>query len=354
LVLFGLAAPLKAQMTVGFEFLAQTDTIYQFSLLSSARWIDGEPRALFRSAAYPDAKVLEYTIGYHYLYSLSFSPPKLGIEFVLEDSLNSGPMITADFDGDGNIEIMGKSFMYHGEGTELSLLKYTDGTWKEFKQVVPYYIDALFAAHLYDTQGDGFILVFRNDTTTVCDTCYYDNEYPNTGLIFGNWDGERLNLHVDSTFHYTLQSLGAAYGDQDYVYIYETLFDSTTWTADGPLEIGCLVKYRFDKESAKLERLYYAGCLNFGWGLTSDNSSGVYVRDSLIIILDNKAMQWFLDDGESLTQTLMQFTSFDCYESLLFDIDGDGQNDLICAEPIVKDSFTEDPNWVIKAYKLLK
>jgi len=345
----------SAGMTfVGFEPIAESDTIYQFDTFTAGRWIDNEPRLLLRSIGYPEPWQKNFVMGKDYLYSILLAPPKLKAEYVFTDSFETGSLIVGDFDADGNAEVLGNQDFYMGQGTQISILEYAGGTWQEYREAIPYYIDAHFAVDLFDDKGDDFIFAFGIDTLG-CDTCDYDIESsPPEGLIYGNWDGGKLNLHVDSTYHYALQSLGAVYGEPTFVYIYEVLFDSTTLTQHGPLGIGCLVKYHFDKESAKLERLYYAECIYFGGDFTEYNFSGVYIDDSLIVIQDDNAMQWFLDDGKSLSQSLMQFTPFDCYQSLLFDIDQNGENDLICAEPVVKDSFTEDPNWIIKAYKILK
>jgi len=342
------------QTWVGFEPIAESDTIYQFDTFTADRWVDNKPKLLLRSFGYPEPKQKDFVVGIHYLYSILFEPPELKTEYVFTDSLETGSMIAGDFDADGKVEVMGNQDFYMGAGTEISILEFTEGTWKEYREAIPFEIDAHFAVDIFDDQGDDFIFAFGMDTTN-CDTCYYDFESSSpVGLIYGDWDGESLNLHVDSTFHYTLQSLGAVYGDPTFIYIYETIFDSASTNADGPEEIGSLVKYRFDKESAKLERLYYAECPHWVGGFTEYNFSGVYVYDSLIVIQDDNAMQWFVDDGESLNLTLMQFTPFDCYQSLLFDIDQDGVFDLICADPVVKDSIVEAPNWVIKAYKLLE
>ena len=344
----------SAQTTVGFELIAQSDKMYEFDILTSDKWVDGQQKTLFRSIGYPEPSQVNFAFGHSYLYSIHLQGTALKAQFVLTDSFQTGPVITGDFDADGNIEIMGNASFYPGEGTEILTLRYVGGIWKEYREAIPYYILGMFSVDLFDDSGDDFVFAFVNDTTTVCDTCFYDNENPETGLIFGNWDGQKLNLSVDSTFHYALQSLGAVFGANTYVYTYEALIDSTYSPEEGAYEYGCLVKYRFDQESAKLERLYYAECPYFGWGLPSDNTSGVYVRDSLIVILDNKAMQWFVDDGQSLNLALMQWTPFPCYNPVLFDINADGQDDLVCAEPVVAGSLVQDPNWVIKAYKILK
>jgi hypothetical protein len=349
LAIIGLLPRAQSQTTVGYELFAQTDTVYLFDLLSSDRWIDGKPMVLFRNFAYPEANSPTHDIEHHYLYSLLYSDQKFSSELVLEEPFDTGPIITGDFDEDDNIEILGRSSHYNGEGTQIFIMEYSGGQWKEYKEIIPYYIETLFTVDIFDDSGDDFVFVYLNDTTGI-----YDNESPTTSLIFGNWDGERLSLTVDSTFHYSLQALDASYGDKTSLYIYEAQFDSAFLTADGPRQFGALVKYNFDRESGKIEKLYQAECPSFDWGLTGDNEASVFASDTLIIILNGAAMQWFKDDGQALTLFLIQWAPFQCHYPTLVDIDGDNEDDLICAEPIISDSLVQDPNWVIKAYKFKK
>lgn len=339
---------------VGFEPIAESDTIYELDIFAAGRWIDGQPRLLFRSIGYPEPWQKDYILGERYLYSIISVPPELKAEYVLTDSFESRTMIVGDFDADGNVEVLGNQNFYIGEGTQISTLEYVEGEWKESRQIIPFHIDAHFAADLFDAQGDDFIFAFGIDTLA-CDTCTYDIESsPPMGLIYGNRSRAKLNLYIDSTFHYELQSLGAAFGETTYVYIYEAIMDTTSFAGGGPLWKGSLVKYRFDKTDAKLVRLYYVQCPYFGGGFTHQNGSSVYVRDSLIIVLDDAAMQWFVDDGESLSLSLMQYTPFECYRPLLFDIDKDGEDELICTKPAIDGFIVDRPNRIIKAYKLLK
>jgi len=339
---------------VGFEPIAQSDTIYEFDVVSTERWIDGQPTLLFRSYGYPEPWQKKFIMGKDYLYSISFAPPRLEAEYVFTDSFDTGSLIVGDFDADGKVEVLGNQDFYLGGGTEISILEYAGGVWKEYREDIPFYIDAHFTADLFDDLGDDFILAFGVDTLG-CDTCTFDIESsPPMGLIYGNLVGGHLNLHVDSTYQYALQSLGATFGETTYVYIYESVLDSVSFAAGGPLFIGSLVKYRFDRQSEKLERLYYAECPYFGGGFTDNNGSSVYINDSLIVILDDSAMQWFIDDGQSLTLSLMQWTPFPCFDPVLFDIDRNGVKELICTEPLAPDGTTQGPNWMIKAYRLLE
>lgn len=339
---------------VGFEPIGHSDTIDVYDVTIANRWIDASPGLIFRSGGYPDPTEKQMGLGRDYLYSCKLVSSRIESQFVLADSFDTGSIIAGDFDSDGNPEVLGNQEFYTGDGTEITIVEYTGGIWKEYREAIPFGIDAHFAADLFDDQGDDFIFAFGIDTLG-CDTCSFDIETsPPMGLIYGNRDGGKLNLHVDSTFHYALQSLDVAYGETTYVYIYEAVKDTASFAGGGPLFIGSLVKYRFDRETARLERLYYAECPYFGGGFTHYNGSSVYARDSLIVILDNSAMQWFIDDGQSLTLSLMQWTPFPCFAPVLFDIDGDGEDEFICTEPQAPDGTTQGPNWVIKAYKLLE
>ena len=339
---------------VGFEPIAESDTVSQFDILAAGRWMDGQPEILFRSYGYPEPSQKKFVMGKDYLHLIQYNPPELKSEYVFTDSFDTRTIIVGDFDADGNVEVLGNQDFYLGEGTQISTLEYIEGEWKEYREIIPFDIDAHFAGDLFDDQGDDFIFAFGIDTIT-CDTCSYDIESsPPMGLIYGNRDGGSLKLHVDSTFHYALQSLGVSFGETTYVYSYEAVKDTASFAGGGPLFIGSIVKYRFDRDKARLEKLYYAACPYFGEGFTHQNSSSVYVRDSLIIVLDDAAMQWFVDDGESLSLSLMQYTPFECYRPLLFDIDKDGEDELICTESAVEGFIVDSPNRIIRAYRILK
>ena len=339
---------------VGFEPIGHSDAIDVYDLTIADRWINGGYGLILRSGGYPNPAEKQPGLGRDYVYSCKLDSSLIESHFVFADSFDTGSIIAGDFDSDGNPEILGNREFYMGDGTEITIFEYAGGVWKQYGETIPFLIDAHFAADLFDDQGDDFIFAFGIDTLD-CDTCSFDIETsPPMGLIYGNRDGGKLNLNVDSTFHYALQSLGVAYGDTTYVYIYEAIKDTASFGEGGPLFIGSLVKYRFDRQTAGLERLYYAECPFFGGGFTHYNGSSVYARDSLIVILDDSAMQWFIDDGQSLALSVMQWTPFPCYAPVLFDIDGDGHEELICTEPQAPNGTTQGSNWMIKAYKLIE
>lgn len=339
--------------TVGFEQLAESDTLFFFSVLTCDEWIDGKPTVLFRSVGYPDPKQLNYTTGYHYLYSVQYKGPILETKFVLAESLDTNSIIAGDFDGDGNVEIMGISFFYYGDGTEIMTMKYKAGSWSTYKEIIPYYIERLFKVDLYDSAGDDFIFLFNALDLSQADSTNPEVESPPVGLIYGNWDNQRLNLSVDSTIHNAIESIGSICEETTFVYIYEQLVDSTYITADGPQLVGVVVKYAFNRVSSKLERLYYVQSPVLTNDIVSEASSSLYASDSLIQLFGNKLMQWYIDNGNSLTLSLFQWTPFHCFDPVLIDIDGDGEKALICTEPVTE-MPVQVPNWVIKAYRLLE
>lgn len=339
---------------IGFEPIGSSDTIDVYDLTIVNPWIDDGPVLIFRSGGYPDPGQKQFRLGRDFLYSCKLDSSQIESQFVVADSFDTRSIVSGDFDSDGNPEVLGNQEFYLGDGTEVTVLEYTGEAWKEYREIIPFDIDAHFVGDLFDNQGDDFIFAFGIDTIT-CDTCSYDIESsPPMGLIYGNRDDEKLNMHVDSTFHYALQSLGVSFGETTYVYSYEAVEDTASFAGGGPLYIGSIVKYRFDRDKARLEKLYYAACPYFGGGFTHYNGSSVYAKDSVIIILDDSAVQWFIDDGKSLTLSLIQYTPFPCFAPVLFDIDGDGEDDLICTEPQAPDGATQGPNWMIKAYKILK
>ena len=340
--------------SVGFEPLAESDTVFLFNMLTCDEWIDGKPAVLFRSVGYPDSKQLNFTVGYHYLYSVKYNAAKLETNFVMAESLYSKSIIAGDFDGDGNVEIMGISFFYYGDGTEIMTMKYKAGSWSTYKEIIPYYIERLFKVDLYDSAGDDFIFLFNALDLSQADSTKPEVESPPLGLICRNWDNQRLNLSVDSTVHNAIESIGSICGETTFVYIYEQLVDSTYVTADGPQLVGVVVKYAFDRVSSKLKRLYYVESPVLTNDIVSEASSNLYASDSIIQLFSNNLMQRYVDNGVSLTLSLFQWTPFPCFDPVLIDIDGDGEKELICTEPIVTDRAVQEPNWVIKAYKLLE
>lgn len=357
IIVFILAAacfsPVYGLDTVGFEPLAESDTLFLFSVLTCDDWIDGKPTVLFRSVGYPDPKELNYYVGCHYLYSVESKGPILETNYVMAESLDTRSIISGDFDGDGNVEIMGISFFYYGDGTEITTMKYKSGSWSTYREIIPYYIERLIKVDLYDSAGDDFIFLFNALDLSQADSTNPEVESPPLGLIYGNWDNQHLNLSADSTVHNAIEAIGSTYGETTFVYIYEQLVDSTFITLDGPLPIGAVVKYAFDRESSKLERLYYIESPVLTHEIVSDVSSSLYASDSLIQVMGDGLMQWYTDDGQSMTLLLFQWTPFPCYNPVLIDIDSDGEKELICTEPIT-DIPVQVPNWVIKAYKFLK
>ncbi|MEE8417547.1 MAG: hypothetical protein V3S06_02690 [candidate division Zixibacteria bacterium] len=347
-------SPVYGLDTVGFDPLAESDTVFLFNVLTCDEWIDGKPAVLFRSVGYPDSKQLNFTVGYHYLYSVKYNGMKLETQFVMAESLYSKSIIAGDFDADGNVEIMGMSSLYYGDGTEIMTMQYKAGSWSTYKEIIPYYIERLIRVDLYDSPGDDFIFLFNALDLSQADSTNAEVESPPLGLIYGNWDGQHLNLSVDSTIHNAIESMGSIYGETTFVYIYEQLEDSTIVTLDGPLPIGALVKYRFNRELSKLERLYYVESPVLTNDIVSEASSSLYASDSLIQLFGNKLMQWYIDNGDSLTISLFQWTPFPCYDPVLIDIDADGEKELICTEPIVTGIPVQVPNCVLKAYKLLE
>lgn len=340
--------------TVGFEPLAESDTLFLFNVLTCDEWIDGKSAVLLRSVGYPDSKQLNFTAGYHYLYSVNYNGIKLETQFVMAESLYSKAIIAGDFDADGNVEIMGISSFYYGNGTEIMTMKYKAGSWSTYKEIIPYYIERLFKVDLYGSPGDDFIFLFNALDLSLADTSNPEVESPPLGLIYGNWDQQRLNLAVDSTVHNAIESIGSICEETTFVYIYEQLVDSTIITLDGPRPIGALVKYHFNRELSKLERLYYVESPVGTRDIVSEASSNLYASDSLIQLVGNKLMQRYIDNGDSLTLSLFQWTPFPCFDPVLIDIDADGEKELICTEPIVTSILVQVPNWVIKAYKLLE
>jgi len=339
---------------VGFEPLAQSDTLFFFDLLACDEWIDGKPTVLFRSDAYPDAKQYCHTVGSEFLYMVQYSEPTLEISFVTAESLNTRSIIAGDFDEDGNVEIMGLTSFYTGEGTEITTMKYKAGSWTAYREVIPYYIERLIRVDLYDSKGDDFIFLFNAFDLSHPDTAGPEVISPPLGLIYGNWNNQRLNLSVDSTVHNAIESIGSVCEDTIFVYIYEQLEDSTIVTLDGPRPVGALVKYSFNREQSKLERLYYVETPVLTSEIVSDASSNIYASDTLIQLFGDNLMQRYIDNGDSLTLSLFEWTPFPCFDPVLIDIDGDGEKELVCVEQIVTDRIVQGPNLVIKAYRLLE
>jgi len=338
---------------VGFAPLAESDTLFLFEVLTCDKWIDGKPTVLFRSVGFPDAKELKFSVDYDYLYKVKYEDIKLRTQFVMAESLYKA-IIAGDFDEDGYVEVMGLSSGYFGDGTEIVTMKYRAGSWIIYKQIIPYYIERLIRVKLYNTTGDDFIFLFNALDLSQADSTNPEVESPPLGLIFGNWAHQRLNLFPDSTIHYTIEAIGSIYGDTTFVYIYEELADSTEITLDGPRPMGALVKYAFNRNVSKLEKRYFIETPVLTREIVSEASTSLYASDSLIKIMGNGLMQWYADNGDSLTLSLFQWTPFPCFDPVLLDIDGDGQKELICTEPVVTDRAVQEPNWVIKAYKILE
>jgi hypothetical protein len=338
---------------VGFEKIAESDTLLVLDVLTCDQWVDGKPKVLFRSVGYPDAKEYNYALGSHYLYSVQYEEPELKPSFVLTDSLAGYSIIAGDFDEDGSVEIMGITSFYTGDGTEITTLKYKEGTWISYKETIPYYIERLIRVDLYDSKGNDFIFLYNAFDLSQADSTNPEVESPPLGLIYGNWNNQRLNLSVDSTVHYAIESIGSICEDTTFIYIYEQLEDSTIVTLDGPLPIGALVKYRFDRVLSKLERLYYITTPVVTSEITSDASSNLYASDSLIQLFGNNLMQRYIDNGDSLTLSVFQWTSFPCFDPVLIDIDGDGEKDIVCTEPVAEMS-AQARKWVMKVYRLIE
>jgi len=339
---------------VGFAPLAQSDTLYKFQVLTCDAWVDGRPTLLFRSIGCPDPKQLNFVFGYSYLYTADLKSSTVETRFAVADSLDSKSIIAGDFDSDGSVEIMGISTSYFGDGTEIETMKYRAGSWITYKQIIPYYIERLIRVKLYNTTGDDFIFLFNALDLSQADSTAPEIETPPLGLIYGNWANQRLNLFPDSTIHNAIEAIGSKRGDTTFVYIYEGVVDSTQSTPDGFRGFGALVKYRFNRGLSKLERLYYAESPSGTNEIVSDPSSSLYASDSLIQIMRDDQMQWYIDNGDSLTLSLFQWTPFECVDPVLIDIDNDGKDELVCSEAIVKDQAVQVPNWVIKAYKILE
>ncbi len=338
---------------VGVEPVAESDTLYMLDVLVCDKWLDGKPTVLFRSVGYPDAKQLDYELGYHYLYKAQFTGSELEPNYVLTDSLAGQSIIAGDFDEDGNIEIIGLTSLYGGEGTEITTMKYKAGSWTTYKEAIPYYIERIIRVNLYNNAGDDFIFLFNALDLSQADSTNPEVESPPLGLIYGNWENQRLDLTVDSTIHNAIESIGSICEETTFVYIYEQLVDSTFVTLDGPRPAGALVKYRFNRESSDLVELYHIKTPLDTGEIVSDASSNLYVSDSLIQLLSSNLLQQYIDLGDSLALSLFQWTPFPCFNPVLIDIDGDGESELICAEPTVTDRAVREPNWVIKAYRLL-
>ena len=113
------------------------------------------------------------------------------------------------------------------------------------------------------------------------------------------------------------------------------------------------MKYRFNRELSKLETSYFVETPVITNEIVSEPSSNLYVSDSLIQLVGNNLMQRYIDHGDSLSLSLFQWAPFPCFDPVLIDIDGDGQKDLICAEPVTK-MPVQVPNWIIKAYKVIE
>jgi hypothetical protein len=344
-----MAARAFAQQGIKYKLIATSETIYLFDMQPCFRWIDGGPAILVRDVGYPDPKTYDYVVGYHYLYSFKYASGDsvLSWKFGFRDSLETTFFLIADFEGNGTAGIMGSAFKYLGNGTELVKLEYSGSSWEQSVRILPFNPGMFFTARIFDAARDGFIFTFSVDTTTVCDTCYYDNEYPPVGLVFCDWQKDDLKAYVDSTAHNWIQALAVVYGQPSYVYMVEEL--------PGPTEeenYGALVKYEFDSANYKLKKLYETRELSFPYAIFSDHSSRLYVSDTMLTLVFNRTTQWFIDDGKSLTFYWLDRTPFDCEDASYFDIDGDGKNELICSEAVVKDKVSHEPNWRIMVYKV--
>lgn len=339
---------------VGFEQLAQSDTLLILDVVACDKWIDGKPTVLFRSDAYPDAKQYYHTVGSEFLYMVQYREPTLEISFVTAESLNTRSIIAGDFDEDGNVEIMGLTSFYAGEGTEITTMKYKAGSWTAYREIIPFYIERIIRVDLYDCKGDDFIFLYNALDLSHPDTAGPEIESPPLGLIYGNWESQRLNLAVDSTIHNAIESIGSICGDTTYVYIYEQFVDSSFVTLDGPRPVGVLAKYSFNRELSNLENLYHVKTPILTSEIVSDASSNLYVSDSLIQLFGDNLMQRYIDNGDSLTLSLFQWAPFPCFDPLLIDIDDDGAKELVCVEQIVTDRLVQGPNLVIKVYKLIE
>lgn len=334
-----------------YRLIARSKPLFQFDLLPVTRWIDLKPIVLARSIGFPQPDVYAFDPANNMLYSffVKDSDSLLAWEFIMRDSLGAPLFLAGDYDADGQVELITTSSTYFGDGEELVKLDYNNGRWTKTKAQVPYFPGLGFSGKFFRANRDDFVFTFSMDTIAICDTCYYDIEYPPVGLVFCEWEKESLITYPDSTPHYWIQAVASRYGQPTFVYIAEEY-----QPMPGGKPFGAVVKYMFDRTTRRLTALYATYIPEFPYGIFNDNSSRLFISDTLITLMAGNVIQRFVDSGDSLRTLGVEHLEFDCYDSDYLDIDKDGTVELICSEPVVKGKVGRDPNWIIKVYDIIE
>jgi len=334
-----------------YEFLAVSDTIYTFGMLPCYGFSTAGPEIVVRNVAYPSPEKLQFKVGYHHMYSFLYQEGDSLLEwkYVLKESLQTEPAAMLSLGHDGPSKILGQLFGLSGVGTKLVNIGRLDDNWKQADTTLPFAIGRIFPGHLSSADWESFIMTFSIDTLPPCDTCHYDIDYPPVGFLHCDWREEELNYFVDSTLHFQVEAIATVFGSQSFVYVAEEV--PFGWDSK---ERGALVKYKYDMASHKLSRLYETLIPSFPIGVFSSGRARLYVKGDTITMITDNLFQVFNDTDSSIELVSVDAAPFECEEASFLDVDKDGVDELICAEAIVTDTITQDPNWVIKVYKMTK